>query len=593
MSRFSIAKVVLCVLGAVLASGMVLAQVEPPIVANGSTVANWAVPPYHATSADGGLRTMTDINYGGTFVPMVPCRVFDTRNAAGPYGGPRLIANTTRNFDIDSGPCGPIPVGATAYSMNFGAILPDGANSFITIWPTGSAQPGVSSINPIFGTVVANAAIVPVGSGGAISIFPNTGVHLYGDINGYFTLVYNAGNQLVQIGNNPGGGIGLFANSAATNNSAGVYGFVGPGFTDNVCCGPVGVIGKGVFNGVAGVAQDRATVGVLVTTAGGVFAEGQLGVVGASQTQGFGVNGFTYPNANAAGTAGVQGTALATGGTIFGVKGVSASTSFDAAGVKGVAGSGDPLGDTLDCGPCFNQGLRGASNTGVGAIGISRSLYGVVGVRLATSGTGTLSAGYLGYSATVGVYAQGSYGGTGAKYFIEPHPTDPSLVIKYIALEGPESGTYFRGKGRFQNGIATIDVPEDFRMVTDREGLSIQVTPIGDMATVAVQTIGLDRIVVRGSRNVEFFYTVNGVRRSFKDHVPIQPSEGEFTPEKGDVTLESHRYLTPDQQRVLVQNGTYRPDGAINMETAHRLGWDRVWAERERPTPQPSDPTSP
>jgi hypothetical protein len=39
--------------------------------------------------------------------------------------------------------------------------------------------------------------------------------------------------------------------------------------------------------------------------------------------------------------------------------------------------------------------------------------------------------------------------------------------------------------------------------------------------------------------------------------VPIQPSEGEFDPEKADVTLESHHYLTADQQRVLIQNGTY------------------------------------
>ena len=126
-------------------------------------------------------------------------------------------------------------------------------------------------------------------------------------------------------------------------------------------------------------------------------------------------------------------------------------------------------------------------------------------------------------------------------------------------------------------------------MVTDRDGLSIQVTPIGQMATVAVQSIDLDRIVVRGSRNVEFFYTVNGVRRSFKDHVPIQPSQGEYEPEKADVTLESHHYLTPDQKRVLIQNGTYTPDGKVNMETARRLGWDKIW-ESNVPVRAPESP---
>jgi hypothetical protein len=46
-------------------------------------------------------------------------------------------------------------------------------------------------------------------------------------------------------------------------------------------------------------------------------------------------------------------------------------------------------------------------------------------------------------------------------------------------------------------------------------------------------------------------------------------------------------YLTETQQRLLIQNGTYREDGTVNMETARRLGWDRVWEERSRPAPQP------
>ena len=89
------------------------------------------------------------------------------------------------------------------------------------------------------------------------------------------------------------------------------------------------------------------------------------------------------------------------------------------------------------------------------------------------------------------VFAFGDYGGNGAKYFVEPHPRQADMVILYVALEGPESGTYFRGKGKFQNGVATIQVPEDFRMLTDEEGLSVQITPIGGMASVGVLRIGL------------------------------------------------------------------------------------------------------
>lgn len=95
------------------------------------------------------------------------------------------------------------------------------------------------------------------------------------------------------------------------------------------------------------------------------------------------------------------------------------------------------------------------------------------------------------------------------------------------------------------------------------------------------------RIVVRGSRNVEFFYTVNGVRKSFRDHDPIQ-NRGEYAPPKEGATLDSQGWLRPEQKRALMQNGTYRQDGTINMETAHRLGWDESWRAKERPRPAPS-----
>jgi hypothetical protein len=585
-------RAVLCFLGGALAAVTLLAQAEPPILANGTTVPNWTVPTYRAEGAEGGLRTMTDIGtIAGSFVAMVPCRVFDTRNAPGAYGGPRLVANATRNFDIDSSACGPFPTGGIlAYSLNFGAILPDAAGAFITIWPAGASMPTVSTMNPIQGTVVANAAIVPNGVGGNISVFPNTGVHLYGDINGYFTFALNPGELFAQVANNPGGGAGTFINLANTNGSAGVYGSVGPGFSDNQCCAPTGVIGKGAIAGVAGSSPERGTVGILVNGAGNLLAEGQLGRIGGGGIA-YGANAFTNTAVN--GSAGVLGTANAGSGYVFGVKGISVSSSLDSAGVKGVSGYGDPLGDTIDCGPCFASGLRGVSDSGgLGIIGIARAGSAVVGTKLNPSDNGSAYTGYLG-AFGFAVYSNGNYGGTGAKFFVEPHPIDASKVIKYISLEGPEAGTYFRGKGRFQNGIATIDVPEDFRMVTDADGLSIQVTPIGEMATVAVQSIGLDRIVVRGSRNVDFFYTVNGVRRSFRDFAPIQDAEEVYMPEKPGVTLDSHGYLAADQKRALIQNGTYKPDGTVNMETAHRLGWDRIWAERERPRPQPEMPPSP
>jgi len=168
---------------------------------------------------------------------------------------------------------------------------------------------------------------------------------------------------------------------------------------------------------------------------------------------------------------------------------------------------------------------------------------------------------------------------TGAKPFMDPHPTDPTKMIEYIALEGNESGTYFRGTARTDQGTAIIDVPEDFRLVTDSEGLSVQLTPVGAPATMYVVSEDLNQIVVHSNRDVKFHYMVNGIRLAFKDHKVIQDSFGTFAPLNPEMTMSSA--FAPEQKRRLIANGTFNPDGTINMLTAERVGWARIWRERE------------
>jgi hypothetical protein len=40
-------------------------------------------------------------------------------------------------------------------------------------------------------------------------------------------------------------------------------------------------------------------------------------------------------------------------------------------------------------------------------------------------------------------------------------------------------------------------------------------------------------------------------------------------------------YLTEGQKAMLISNGTYNEDGTVNMQTAARVGWTKIWAERE------------
>jgi hypothetical protein len=285
--------------------------------------------------------------------------------------------------------------------------------------------------------------------------------------------------------------------------------------------------------------------------------------------------GLTAATVSTNGGSAVLGLADGTTGISYAIRGHSASAADGTAAVLGVD-------RTRTGGDYAPAGVRGESSDAFafGVLGIAQA-QGVAG-SLVDAGGGELAYGILGFAgaSNYAVFGGGNFGGTGAKYFIEPHPTDASKVIRYISLEGPEAGTYFRGKTRIENGYTTIDVPEDFRMVTDTEGLSIQVTPIGEMASVAVMKIDLESIVVRASRDVEVFYTVNGVRRTHKDLKPIV-SGTEFVPRSPDARIPA--FLTEGQKAMLISNGTYREDGTVNMDTARRLGWDAVW---ERHPPQ-------
>jgi hypothetical protein len=118
------------------------------------------------------------------FVPIAPCRLVDTRNPAGTFGGPALSAVSTRAFPIPSAGCN-IPSTARAYALNV-TIVPKGPFGYLTIWPTGSPQPVVSTLNALDGRVKANAAIVPAGTGGSINVFVTEATELVLDINGYF-----------------------------------------------------------------------------------------------------------------------------------------------------------------------------------------------------------------------------------------------------------------------------------------------------------------------------------------------------------------------------------------------------------------------
>src|SRR5581483_11709221 len=121
------------------------------------------------------------------FFPLEPCRMVDTRagqNKTGSFGPPSLTAYAERDFQLLSSGCG-IPSSAVAYSLNF-TVAPPAKLDFLSTWPAGQPFPTVSTLNSPGGVTLANAAIVPAGSGGGIAVMVSDTTDLIVDLNGYF-----------------------------------------------------------------------------------------------------------------------------------------------------------------------------------------------------------------------------------------------------------------------------------------------------------------------------------------------------------------------------------------------------------------------
>jgi hypothetical protein len=115
----------------------------------------------------------------------------------GPFGGPAIAAGTSRSFAIPNSACG-IPTDAASYSLSI-AVVPHGPLGYLTLWPSGQPEPFVSTLNSFDGRIKSNAAIVPAGSGGAVSAFATDATDVVIDINGYFAPLGAGGLSLYPV----------------------------------------------------------------------------------------------------------------------------------------------------------------------------------------------------------------------------------------------------------------------------------------------------------------------------------------------------------------------------------------------------------
>ncbi|MEO8959713.1 MAG: hypothetical protein ABI304_12265, partial [Rudaea sp.] len=286
----------------------------------------------------------------------------------------------------------------------------------------------------------------------------------------YSGSVSEANGALVISNTGPGDGIRASTNSSASG-VAGLNGGSGSGVYAYSASGP-SVFAETPGSGSAIYANSASGNPVYAVTSGSssaVYAssQGGSGVYGQSSSPFPAIYAFN----NSTGS-GVLGQSYTTGS---GVYGVSNGSGF---GVIGTSNGGDGVhGESYATGKSGVAGIHGTGNTGNGVYG-----------QAAAPGWA--------------VYAVGNFGASGSKSFVEPHPTDPTREIRYASLEGREVGTYFRGSGHLTGGMAIIEVPADFKMVTSADGLTVTATPAGELAMIACVSKSLDRIVIKGSADV-------------------------------------------------------------------------------------------
>ena len=413
---------------------------------------NWTVP----SGRPGTLSTLAgDAGSPGVFVPFSPCRIADTRAGsgfAGSYGAPSIPGGTSRTMNVVASGCSGIAAYATAVSLNVTATNTQGAG-FLMVYPAGGATPQVSTLNYLAGQTLANAAIVPLGSGSITIVAGVSGTDVIVDVNGYFTNGTNPQTSLFVSTNRDNGAAITGFNESNADGSHGVGGYAA---------------GLGMVHGVQGQLSEGA----------GLWSSGVHGVA-TNRNKNFGVIGD------------VVGAVLTSALTNF-PRGAGVLGRGVEHGVAGFANEPSPTTVSFGTSGCIVDGL-GAYKVG-----------GMLGMEWPTG-------------EHYGVYYDGGLGGFGTKSFLEPHPTDPERIVRYYSLEGPESGTYCRGSAATSGGVALLELPDTFRWVTDVEGLTVQVTPTGpEFVQFRVEKKGLEQVVVRTSQDTTFDWVVQGVRRAYK-----------------------------------------------------------------------------
>ena len=121
-------------------------------------------------------------------------------------------------------------------------------------------------------------------------------------------------------------------------------------------------------------------------------------------------------------------------------------------------------------------------------------------------------------SGTTYASVQGTINVQGWKGFDIKHPTKENHRLRYVCLEGPEGGVYYRG---ILKDSEFIELPDYWKDLVDTKTITVHLTPIGTYQYL-YYTVAKNRIIVKNHSNLPTHcsYIIYGERKDGERLIP-------------------------------------------------------------------------
>ena len=140
-------------------------------------------------------------------------------------------------------------------------------------------------------------------------------------------------------------------------------------------------------------------------------------------------------------------------------------------------------------------------------------------------------------NATIGGVTRSTFRGSinvqGWKGFDIKHPTKENHRLRYVCLEGPEGGVYYRG---ILKNSEFIELPDYWKDLVDTKTITVHLTPIGTYQYL-YYTVAKNRIIVKNHSNLPTHcsYVIYGERKDGERLIPeYEGNSPEDYPGKND-----------------------------------------------------------